>query len=321
MFELVAVLSTPTNQPTDHQGITCTLDTQQPSHLRPLLLSLTCLAHCSLVSLPRIMSDNEQGEPPTKDEKTHRRRKRKRSKKEAPADAETEPADPTSNEAPQDDSKSLQVDRTVYIEGIPYNCTESDLQDFWKEHKIDLETIEDCRLPVWQDTGRLRGYGHVVFTSKAIQQEAIKLSGKYLKGRYLNIQAANPPKAVNTSDRTLGEPSKTVSLHNLSYKATEDDIAAVMEDYGKILPGGLRVVRESATFKEGQTPRSKGFAYVEYENIESAKKAVQASIVILGRPCRVDYDHGRVRGSFRGASGRFWSTEYGNKRNKTQYDR
>ena len=136
------------------------------------------------------------------------------------------------------------------------------------------------------------------------------MSGKYLQGRYLTIQPANKPKDSTTTTTTttapLSEPSRTVVLHNLSYQASEDDIETVMKEYGTITAGGVRVVRHSGT------SNSKGLAFVSYETLEAAKKAVQdTTIVIMDRTCRLDYDHGRVRGSFRTADRKLWHKEYG----------
>jgi nucleolin len=271
--------------------------------------------------------EKETNEEHDKEEeaKSKRRRKRKRSKKDAGGEEETaaEIAKDSANEVgvtavDDDDVKTRQVDRTVFVEGIPYTCKEEDVVQFFVEHGLAATEVEECRLPTWQDTGRLRGYGHVVLTTSSAHAKALAMSGKHLQSRYLTIQPAHAPKAVPLKSNTNNTPSKTIALHNLSYDASEDDIESVMHQYGTIVKGGVRVVRESSSFKAGGQPRSKGFAYVEYEELDSAQKAVQAAIVIRGRPCRVDYDHGRVRGSFRSANGRFWSSEFGPKRDEVK---
>ena len=95
-------------------------------------------------------------------------------------------------------------------------------------------------------------------------------------------------------------------LHNLSYEADETVITAAMAPFGAIADGGVRVVRHSAT---GQ---SKGFAYVQFDQLDAAVAVMQAPVVVIqGRTCRLDYDHGRVRGSFRTADRKLWQKEYG----------
>jgi nucleolin len=253
------------------------------------------------------------------EDETKGKRKRKRKRKAKQTDTEAEAGDvvgEVDNTSADvlgkvDMTKTNQVDRTVFVEGIPYVCSEQDVRDFFIGHGV--EDIEDLRLPVWQDSGRLRGYGHVVFATQESQQKAIQeLSGKYLKNRYLSVKPAAAPKGPDDSKehRKPAEnvkPSKTIMLQNLSYEATEEDITPVLEHFGKTVSGGIRVVRHSST------QRSKGFAYVEFESIESATAAYECkqAIAVQGRPCRVDYDHGRMKGSYRAASGHLWEKEFG----------
>lgn len=170
----------------------------------------------------------------------------------------------------------------------------------------------------WQDSGRLRGYGHAVFDSKASRNKAVdELNGMNLGARYLTIQAPKPPRpdtsmgAVEKRNaRDQPEGCKVVFVKNLPYDASEDDIREVFQICGKILDGGVRIARNY------QSRQSKGFAYVEYKNPEGAYGAVQKAakpfgMTVKGRPCFVDYDEGTIKGSFKTAEGRLWTREYG----------
>lgn len=242
----------------------------------------------------------------TEKKKRNRKRKRKRKGVEPQADETKEKG----GSGTVEEERMSQVERTIYVAGFPFDATPDEIRGFFQENGCG--DIEDLRLPVWQDTGRLRGFGHVVFTSVASKDKAVnEVSGKYLKNRYLNISAAKKPRDP-TDHQQSSEPSKTILLQNLSYEANEEDITAVFEKFGEIPSGGVRVVRRS----DGDRS-SKGFAYVEFVDINSARRAVKERVVIKNRACRMDFDHGRVKGSFRGASGRFWSTEYGNKRSRS----
>lgn len=250
--------------------------------------------------------DNEKEEIVSPDEKPKRRRKRKR--KTATVDTEKEETNSTTVEeslVAADRKKHEQLERTVYIEGIPYDATSQNVRDFFTDNGIENDAIVDLRLPVWHDSNRLRGYGHVVLNGNEAYKKAIALSGKYLLKRYLTIEAANAPKRFEAGPSPDAQPSKTVMLNNLAYAANEEEIISVVERYGTLVSGGVRVVRHH------QSQLSKGFAYCEFEDISSAQQLVQdaANITILGRACRVDYDHGRMKGSFRGSSGRLWRKE------------
>lgn len=237
--------------------------------------------------------------------KKKRKRKRKRKAQTEGEDDGNETKDTTVDAVDAEEQTKLdQLDRTVYVEGIPFHVKEADVRQFFGN-----DGIVECRLPVFQDTGRLMGYGHVVLDSKESYDAALAKSGEYLERRYLKVEPAKRPKnhAAEPGSNN-SEPSATVALHNLAYSAVEEDVQQVMEKFGLIVEGGVRVVRHSGT---GQ---SKGFGYVEYESIESAKAAVTAApIRISGRPCRMDYDHGRVKGSFRMADRTLWQQKFGKK--------
>eukprot|EP00977_Amphora_coffeiformis_P026110 scaffold24048_cov194-Amphora_coffeaeformis.AAC.21 len=278
--------------------------------------------------------EQDTADPDTTTGKSKRKRKRKRSKKKDDNEnnnQDDDDKDETSSPHPVDvdeesNKKTAQVDRTVFVEGIPFTCTPEAVREFFLRHLSsrghdngdDAATtniiITDLRLPVWQDSGRLRGYGHVVLATTALRDAALQLSGQYLQNRYLTIQPAQAPKAVVAPPAAASSivdhtnPSATIALHNLSYQAVEDDIVQAVQRFGPIVSaGGVRIVRHSAT------GRSKGFAYVQFESVSSAQKAVKAApLHVAGRPCRVDYDHGRVRGSFRTADRKLWHKEYNN---------
>lgn len=260
------------------------------------------------------IEEKDEASPTPDDGKKRRKRKRKRKAKEDAVDGKHDDdhqADESQTKKDGDipavdQKKTSEVDRTVYVEGIPFVAQPQQVKDFFQNGitGADSNLIVECRLPVWHDSGRLRGYGHIVFDTVEHYDCALKLSGKYLMNRYIAVQPAKKPKE---HDGPTSEPSNKLMLHNLAYDATEEDIDAVMNKFGEISKGGIRIVRHSGT------NQSKGFCYVEYEELESAKAAANARIQILGRSCRVDFDHGRVRGSFRTADRKLWQKEYGSK--------
>jgi nucleolin len=168
-----------------------------------------------------------------------------------------------------------------------------------------------CR---WQDSGRLRGYGHVVFNTTESRNKALKeLNGKNLQKRYLNIQE---PKSRDGGGggsvpaRTQPEGCRTVFVKNMPYRGiTEEDVEHVFRPCGKIVEGGVRLTRNYTT-KE-----LKGFGYIEFKNPEGAFAAVQRAakggILLKGRNCYVDYEEGAMKGSFRNADGKLWQKKHG----------
>ena len=252
--------------------------------------------------------NGEEGE-----EKKKRKRKRNRKKKTDTTDAKN-----NANEPETDAAKLSSVEHTVFIEGLPFTSSEEEIRSFFTD--LGCSDILQLRLPVWQDSGRLRGFGHVVFASLETRNRALssEVNGKELGGRYITVKEANAPRAGTTIGAALGgrpvreQPKgcKTVFVRNLPYSATEEDILESFRVCGKILDGGVRIARNHST---GQ---SKGFGYVEYKNEEGALASVQKAakpfgLQVQGRPVFVDYDEGTMKNSFRGGDGKLWAKEHG----------
>jgi nucleolin len=256
------------------------------------------------------------------EEDTTKRKKRKRTRKKK-STTEDGPDNKVVTTQQQQQQLANSVEHTVFIEGLPFTSTESDVRFFFTTH--ECHDIVQLRLPTWQDTGRLRGFGHVVFASPETRLRALsdEVNGKELGGRYITIKEANAPRAGTTAGAALGvgggkapraQPGgcKTVFVRNLPYDASEDEIRESFRTFGKILEDGVRVVRNHAN---GQ---SKGFGYVEFKNEEGALAAVQKAskpfgLTVLNRPVFVDYDEGAMKGSFRDKEGKLWSKEHTSK--------
>ena len=262
-----------------------------------------------------------EGEEGEKDDNTKKRkRKRKRNKKSAQDTNENTDGSKGANTNDGDASKLTSTEHTVFIEGLPFTSTEEDVRSFFTTHGCN--DILQLRLPKWQDSGRLRGFGHVVFQSLDTKNRALgeEVNGKEIGARYISISEAKAPRPGTTAGASLGggggavrdqpEGCKTVHVRNLPYEGTEEQIMEAFRVCGKILDGGVRIARNHIN---GQ---SKGFAYVEYKNMEGALSAVQKAakpfgLTVLGRPVFVDYDEGHMKGSFRGGDGKLWSKEHG----------
>lgn len=248
-----------------------------------------------------VENDEDQNDDDAQTGKRKRKRKRKKKTNESKADG----SDDESDQPQHNDS----VDCTIYVEGIPFDSSDEALKEFFVSNGI--EDIVEMRLPKWQDSGRLRGYGHVLFASEASFKKALDLSGKHLGKRYLTIQEANTPKGGSRPRVNNDPPPKdcnTLFVHNLPYNATEDEIAKVFELHGNLAEDGVRIARNSVT------RQSKGFAYIDFETPKDAQNVMKACakkpLLVGGRMVRLDYDTGRMKGSFRAQSGRLWTKEH-----------
>lgn len=74
---------------------------------------------------------------------------------------------------------------SVRVFGLNYESTERDIRDFFSE----CGPIQEVTFPMFEDSGRSKGYCGVWFSSPKAVAKAVALDGKELMGRWLRIQA------------------------------------------------------------------------------------------------------------------------------------
>jgi RNA recognition motif-containing protein len=184
-------------------------------------------------------------------------------------------------------------DRTVYIEGLPFEATDEQIAAFFK----DVGDVKSIRLPRWHDSGKLKGYGHVEFKKADSATKALDLDGGYLGERYLSIARPQVPRAVSNpialvpSEKPAG--CRTVFVKNLPYETTEAEVTAHFRVFGHIK--SVRLAMWNHTGKQ------KGIGYIDFKKEDSAETAVKKSgtIEMQGRKILVDYETGAPKASFK----------------------
>lgn len=164
--------------------------------------------------------------------------------------------------------------------------------------------IESAHVQTDRDSGKSRGFGYVRFKTAEAVEKALELQGMEIDGRAVNIDRSTPPnkdkarenRAKSFNDQ-VSPPSSTLFVGNLSFGVTEDTVWSFFNDYG---------VKNIRLPTDRDTGRPKGFGYVEFEDVDSAKKAFEAcnGQEIEGRSIRLDYSQPRdASGGGRGGFG------------------
>lgn len=242
--------------------------------------------------------------------KPARVRKRKRPKP-APAAANSEPVQAGADSQPElgrqtharaPTSSSSTEPTTLYVEGISYDAKEDDVQRAFEQCGV----VVAVRMPRYQDSGRPRGYAHVVFETAASATAALtQMAGHQLMGRYLTVARPNTPRALGssggeTAHRALPPGCKTVFVRNLPYDCSEDAVRQTFSACGRVSDVRLALWNH--------TKLRKGFGYVEFVKDTSAEVAVnKRGLMVGGRPVACDYETAEPKGSFRRGSGQHWT--------------
>ncbi|KAL3666888.1 hypothetical protein V7S43_007837 [Phytophthora oleae] len=215
-------------------------------------------------------------------------------------------------EQPEEEDQELkeEIDRkteaTVYVEGIAYKANESDLVT----HFSSCGTVREVRMPRYQDSGKPRGYAHVVFDDEAALKKALKLDGQYLFNRYLSIRRAEAPRAVEMALKEKNQNAtkkavkgcRTVYIKQLPYEVEEDAIREALSSCGTITSVRLPIWNH--------TKKLKGFGYVEFSSEDEALAAARRSGMKIGNRMvliSLDAPGSAPKASFRQVDGQYWN--------------
>lgn len=79
----------------------------------------------------------------------------------------------------------------LFVGNLPYKATEADLQAFFEEAGIQVDTVNILRD---RFSGEARGFGFVEISDDGLAQQAVQAcNGRALMGRALVVNEARPP--------------------------------------------------------------------------------------------------------------------------------
>jgi cold-inducible RNA-binding protein len=86
----------------------------------------------------------------------------------------------------------------LFVGNLPYKATEADLQAFFEEAGIQVDTVNILRD---RFSGEARGFGFVEIGDDSLAQQAVQAcNGRALMGRALVVNEARPPERRERSE-------------------------------------------------------------------------------------------------------------------------
>lgn len=212
-----------------------------------------------------------------------------------------EPASPAGMAGDADD-EDIFIPRRVYVGGMPYAYSESDVRGFW-EYCGPIESLDLLTFP---DTGRFRGIAFITFATEEGYEAALACDGEACEGQTVKVQKCKRPNkdkktaapvvpsikytaqegraAVkgnpdNPAPKTAGYDVAYVG--NIAWEADEAAIRAIFEPYG---------VTKVRLHTDKDTGRPKGYAHVHFKDEACLDKAITLNgTMLFGRRIRVGY--------------------------------
>ncbi|XP_060201380.1 polyadenylate-binding protein 7-like [Lycium barbarum] len=149
----------------------------------------------------------------------------------------------------------------VFIKNLNDTIDSAKLEEIF--HKFG--NILSCKVAVSED-GRSKGYGFVQFETEDSANAAIEeLNGSDVEGKQMYVG-----KFVKKSDRILASPDEIYTnlfIKNLDPDISEENLGEKCSEFGKII---------SLVIAKDENGGSKGFGYVNFENPDDARRAVEA---------------------------------------------
>ena len=202
--------------------------------------------------------------------------------------------------------------KTVFVGNLSWAVDNDRLsQEF-----ADCGEVVSARVQLDRNTGKSRGFGYVTFATTEAVDAAIALSGtKEIDGRTLNLDKStdagpNREKRAQAFGDVRSAPSKVLFVGNLSWNSTEDTLWDAFSEYGEV--SSIRLVTDR------ETGKPKGYGYIEFGVVDSAKKAINAmnGQELDGRAIRLDFSQPRDANG----SGRGRGTGFGGGRGRGGFD-
>jgi len=210
----------------------------------------------------------------------------------------------------------------IFIGGLAYKTEIETLEQFLKE-----QDVHPTKVRIIERDGQSRGFGYADFDSKEESEKCIALTGMELDGRSLICNEADAP-GQGRGGRGRGgrgggggrrggrdggynsgggggggggnfdntTPTKLIMVKNLAWATKADGLYAVFPD-----------ATDARVVMDRMTEKSRGFAFVEFSDIESAQAAREKyheqeidgrQVNIVFATPREDFRGGRGRGGF-----------------------
>lgn len=151
--------------------------------------------------------------------------------------------------------------RKIFVHGFGWDVTREILVSVFQSYG----EIEDCNVVTDKATGRAKGYGFVIFKTRAAAMKALKQPQKQIKGRAALCQLASvgPTSAPPGGDVAI----RKIYVSNVHSGVDPDKLRTFFARFGEIETG--------PTGFDPLTGKSRGFALFVYKTVEGARKALE----------------------------------------------
>ncbi|XP_042506715.1 UBP1-associated protein 2A-like [Macadamia integrifolia] len=151
--------------------------------------------------------------------------------------------------------------RKIFVHGLGWDTTRETLMSAFNSYG----EIEDLNVVIDRATGKAKGYGFVLFKTRAAANKALKQPQKKINNRVTSCQLASigPAPPIQKDDTT----GRKIYVSNVPSDADPEKLRTFFAKFGEIETGPMGF--------DSSTGKSRGFALFVYKTQEGAKKVLQ----------------------------------------------
>ncbi|XP_010251672.1 PREDICTED: UBP1-associated protein 2A-like [Nelumbo nucifera] len=164
-------------------------------------------------------------------------------------------------------AESGPVHRKIFVHGLGWDATTETLVSVFKQYG----QIEECNVVTDKLTGKSKGYGFVLFKTRAGARKALQQPQKKIGNRMTACQLASfgPIPSHPAPDAT----GRKIFIANVGPHVNPEKLRAFFSKFGEIEEGPLGYDRV--------TGKLKGFAIFVYKTTEGCKKALEEPVKVF----------------------------------------
>ncbi|KNA14114.1 hypothetical protein SOVF_110620 [Spinacia oleracea] len=160
------------------------------------------------------------------------------------------------------------VHRKLFVRGLAWNTTSETLCAAFIGHG----EIEEGAVITDKATGKSRGYGFITYKNMDSAQDALKASSKLIDGRLTVCNLAC--EGLSSASTAPDQAQRKLYIGGLSPEITTEMLLSFFSRHGEIDEGSVAYDKD--------TNKSRGFGFVTYKTVDSAKKALDDPERTLG---------------------------------------
>ncbi|XP_073008553.1 UBP1-associated protein 2A-like [Typha latifolia] len=156
--------------------------------------------------------------------------------------------------------------RKLFVHGLGWDATRETLLHAFEPYG----PLEDCNVVVDKSTGRSKGFGFVLFRTRAAAACALREPQKKIKNRVAFCQLASVGPVAGggaASASGLDTAGRRIYVSNVHEDAQPDKLKALFTQFGDIEAGPIGF--------NMYTGKSRGFALFVYKTVEGARRALE----------------------------------------------